>query len=168
MREKIEKISLRARVAFIILCLENALKKNNSYSKWTKVLQLFWSQTSMQFVDEWLYEISKVMPDSIVEDDYEENETISFDEYSELKILYANASEYVLELMEIAFECGTIELYGTIENNSEKTILSVLKCIEIMEENEIELPNIELLKKYSFSSNQGWGIEFTKEQISRD
>lgn len=165
MKEKIEKISLRARLAFIILCLENALNKNNSSSKWTKVLTIFWSQTSMPFVDDWLYEISKVMPESILEDEYEENEIISFEEYSELKILYGNTQKYIFELMEIAFECGTIELYGAIENDSDKTILSVLKCIEIMIENDIELPNIELLKKYSISENQGWGRTFTKADI---
>lgn len=165
MKEKIEKISLRARLAFIILSMENALKKNNLSSKWTKVLNIFWSQTSMQFVDEWLYEISKVMPESILEDEYEENETISLEEYSELRILYGNTPKYIFELMEIAFECGTIELYGAIENNSDKTILSVLKCIEIMIENDIELPNIELLKKYSISENQGWGRTFTKADI---
>jgi hypothetical protein len=165
MKEKIKKISLRARVAFIILCLENALKKNNLFSKWTKILNIFWSQTEMQFVDEWLYEVSKVMTESILDDGYEENETISLDEYLEIKVLYKSTPKYIFELMEFAFECGTIELYGAIENNSDKTILSVLQCIEIMKENEVKLPNIELLIKYTFSKNGGWGIQFSKEDI---
>jgi hypothetical protein len=165
MRELIKKISLRARLAFIILCIENALRKDNSLVKWNKILEIFWSQTSMQFVDEWLYEISKVMPESILEDEYEDNETISFNEYSEFKILYRNTQKFIFQLMEIAFECGTVDLYGAIENDSEKTILSVLKCIEIMKENDIELPNIELLKKYNVSENDGWGNQFTKGDI---
>lgn len=165
MKELIEKISLRARVAFIILCIENSLRKENSFIKWSKVLDVFWSQTSMQFVDEWLYEISKVMPDSILVDEYDENETISLKEYSELKILYRNSPKYIFELMEFAFECGTIDLYGSVDNNSDKTIAPVLKCIEIMKENNIELPNIELFKKYSISENGGWGNPFTKKDI---
>lgn len=165
MKELIEKISLRARVAFIVLCIENALRNENKLVKWEKVLEIFWSQTSMQFVDEWLYEISRVMPESILEDEYEENETISVNEFSELKILYSNTPKYIFELMELAFECGTIDLYGAVENDSDKTILSVLKSIEIMKERNIELPNIELLKKYNISEKGGWGNQFVKEDI---
>lgn len=165
MKDQLEKISIRARVAFIVLCIENVLKNNNSYSKWNKVLEIFWLQTSIQFVDEWLYEISKVMPECILEDEYEENETISFKEYSELKVLYLNTPKYLFELMEFAFECGTVDLYGAIENNSENTILPVLKCIDMLKEKNIELPNIEFLKKYNISENGGWGNPFTKEDI---
>jgi hypothetical protein len=165
MKELIGKISLRARVAFIILCIENALRSEDTLVKWNKVLELFWSQTSMQFVDEWLYEISKVMPESILEDDYEENETISFAEYSKIKSIYKSTPKYIFELMEFAFECGTIDLYGAVEENSNKTIQSVLKCIEIMKEKNIELPKIELLEKFSISENGGWGNQFTREEI---
>lgn len=165
MKELIEKISLRARVAFIVLCIENALRSENAFIKWNIVLEVFWSQTSMPFVDEWLYKISKVMPESILEDEYEENETISFNEFSELKLLYKNTPKHIFELMELAFECGTIDLYGAVENDSEKTVLFVLSSIEIMKAKNIELPNIELLKKYSISENSGWGNQFTKEEI---
>lgn len=165
MKELIEKISLRARVAFIIMCIENALRREKSFVKWNKILEIFWSQTSMQFVDEWLYEISKVMPESILEDEYEENDIINLSEYSEFKRLYKNTPKHIFELMEFAFECGTSDLYGAVQNNSDQTIRSVLKCIEIMNEKNIELPNIELLKKYSFTENGGWGNQFTKEDI---
>lgn len=165
MKEKIEKISIRARVAFIILCLENAIKKNTAIVSWNKVLNVFWLQTSIHFVDEWLYEVSKIMPESILEDEYEENDTITLEDYTKLKELYKTAPRFLFELMELAFECGTIDLYGGIENNSEKTIQSVLHCIEIMNKNNIELPNIDLLKKYSISENHGWGKTFTKEEI---
>jgi hypothetical protein len=67
--------------------------------------------------------------------------------------------------MEFAFECGTIDLYGAVGNNSNKTILPVLMCVKIMKENDIELPNIELLKKYTILENGGWGNQFTKEDI---
>ena len=128
MRELIKKISLRARLAFIILCIENALRKDNSLVKWNKILEIFWSQTSMQFVDEWLYEISKVMPESILEDEYEDNETISFNEYSEFKILYRNTQKFIFQLMEIAFECGTLDLYGAIENDPALRSVPMKSC----------------------------------------
>ncbi|QYS89467.1 hypothetical protein [Flavobacterium davisii] len=165
MKEIIEKISLRARVAFIILCMEKSVKNIGYNVSWDKVFKIFWLQTNIKFVDEWLYEVSKIMPESILEDEYEENITITLEDYFELKKLYKNTPKFIFDLMELAFECGTIDLYGEIENNSDKTMQSVLRCIEIMYNNNIELPNIDLLKKYSISENRGWGREFTKEQI---
>ncbi len=165
MRELIENISIRGRVAFIILCIENVLKCQNHFTKWNKVLEIFWSQTNSDFVDEWLYKISKVMPESILEDEYVENDVISFIEYSELKVLYDSSPKYLFELMECAFECGTKALYGTVHNNSDETILPVLMCVDIMNRENIELPNIELLKKFNSNENFGWGIQFTKVDI---
>lgn len=165
MRELIRKISLRARVAFIILCIENALEKESIKSRIQKTLIIFWHQTSIQFVDEWLYQVSKVMPDSILEDDYEDNEIITYQDFSELKESYKSIPKFVFELMELGFECGTIELYGTVENESEKTIQVVIRAIEIMKENNITLPNIELLQKFTITENGGWGREFIREEI---
>lgn len=165
MKELIEKMSLRARVAFIILCIENALKKDNSLAKWTKILKIFWSQTKMQFVDEWLYEVSKIMPESILEDQYKENNTISFKDYLEINEIYKHTPKHLFDLMELAFECGSVDLYSEIENGSDKTIQSVLKCIEIMKSNQIELPNLELFKNFTITENHGWGRTFTKNDI---
>jgi len=165
MREKIERLSIRARVAFIILCLEKSVENSSKPSKWQKVLDVFWLQTNIQFVDEWLYNISKVMPESILDDAYEENDTLSYNDYVELDFLYKTVPKYIFELMELAFECGTIELYGAIENKSERTIELVLKAIETMKQNDIVLPNIDLLKKFTITENSGWGRQFTREDI---
>jgi hypothetical protein len=165
MREQIKKISIRARVAFIILCIENAVENSSVIVKWQKVFNVFWLQTSIQFVDEWLYNISKVMPESILDDEYEENDTLTHNDYVHLRDLYKTVPKYIFELMELAFECGTIELYGKIENESERTIQIVLKAVEIMKQHDGALPNIDLLQKFIISENSGWGIQFTREEI---
>jgi hypothetical protein len=92
-------------------------------------------------------------------------ETITYQEFYELKESYKSIPKFIVELMELGFECGTIELYSTIENDSEKTIQVVLRAIEILKENHINLPNIELLQKYSISENSGWGIKFNRDDI---
>ncbi len=165
MKKIIKNISLRARVAFIILCIENALEKLVLKDKIQKTLNVFWHQTSIEFVDEWLYEVSKVMSDSILCDDYEENDVLTHKDYLYLKESYKSIPKFVFELMECAFECGTIELYGMIDSQSEKTIQIVLKTIQIMEQNSIPLPDMNLFEKFPITENNGWGRAFTREDI---
>ncbi len=165
MKEKIKQISIRARVAFGILCLENALDNLELKSNWQKVLEVLWIQTDIEYVDEWLYIVSKIMPDCILEDNYEDNKIISLQDYNTLKLLYSSSPKYILELIEFVFEIGTIELYGKIMDYSEKTTQMVLEIIRIMEINKINYPELKLFDKYSILENNGWGRRFTKEQI---
>ena len=60
---------------------------------------------------------------------------------------------------------GTVELYGKIENQSEGTIKTVLRAIQIMDKNNIDLPNIDILQKFPISENGGWGRKFRKIDI---
>ena len=106
MRELIKKISIRARVAFIILCIENAFQHLKFNVELQKTLNVFWLQTNNTFVDDWLYQVSKVMPDSILEDDYEDNELLTHIEYIKLRESYKFVPKFIFELMECAFECG--------------------------------------------------------------
>jgi hypothetical protein len=165
MKEEIKSISIRARVAFIILCIENAIDTFEEKKEWDIVLSILWKQSSLEYVDEWLYICSYIMPDSILKDEYEENDTISIEDYKRIKLLYTQSPKYIFDLLECVFECGTIELYGRIVDNSEKTVQSVLNAIEIMKENHIRIPAVEMLKKYSITENDGWGRIFKKHEI---
>jgi len=166
MNTKFYNISIRARFAFTVLCLENAIKMlNQKNSLWELVLANVWSLTSMKFVDEWLYKISRIMPSSILEDDYEDNDEISYSQYNELKTLYLKTPQIIFDIMEYIFECGTVDLYGKVVDNSPKTLKILDDLVILMEENKIPLPDIKLLEKYPFSENEGWGREFEKGEI---
>jgi hypothetical protein len=82
MNSEFYNISLRGHVAFPVLCLKNAIEKfNQKNNSFDIVLNILWSLTSMKYVDEWLYKVSRIMPLSIFDDQYEDNNKISFSQY---------------------------------------------------------------------------------------
>jgi hypothetical protein len=166
MKSKLYNISIRGRVAYSALCLENAINKLKcKNSGWNSVLDIIWSFTSIQYVDDWLYMISHVMPSSILEDDYEENEMLGFDKYQEIKSLYHITPSVIFEILEFIYECGTVDLYGKIIDNSPKTLRIINDLEKIMKENEIPLPNTKVLEKYHFEENEGWGKTFNRQDL---
>lgn len=119
----------------------------------------------MEFVDEWLYKVSPLMPSSILEDQYEESNQLSYDQYIKLKAIYSKSSTIVFDILEFVFECGTIDLYGKIVDKSPRTIKVMNELISVMKVNEIPLPDSEIVSKFSFDENDGWGRSFTREEL---
>jgi hypothetical protein len=162
-------ISIRARVAFAILCLESAVEKiSKKNPTWEIVFTKLWAFTSIAHVDEWLYQISIVMPSSILEDTYEENKEISLADFNSLKSLYLKTESVIFEILECVFECGTIELYSKVTNHSPRTLAVMEKLTALMIKNQIPMPDINSLLKFPFTENGGWGRPFRKDEISKE
>ncbi len=161
-------ISLRARVAFAILCLENAIDHFDlPKNKWQIVLKKLWELTSMKYVDEWLYSVSKIMYSSILEDNYSEEwkQYLSISEYMQLRELYLTTPNLIFEILDYIFEIGTIDMYGAILDNSKETLKLLKQLIMLISKENIILPNVEPFAKFSIAENDGWGREFTRNEI---
>ena len=65
---ELKKISIRGRVAYGIACFERALIfyhcKNNV---WIDVIKKLWDYTSIEYIDDWYYEMAEYIPDSCVQ-----------------------------------------------------------------------------------------------------
>jgi hypothetical protein len=161
-------ISIRARVAFAILCLENTIqhfKKENL--EWSFIYKLLWSYTIGK-VGSWHYPMAEATPRSILFDakyDEKEMEFLNEDEYNQLKIIYSNSNELINTMINKIFEIGTRDLYSSIVNNSPDTINYLKEIIQLMEQNNIQLPDIKLFEKFPITENEGWGREFTRKDI---
>ena len=164
--KNIESLSIRARVAYGTLCLEKALNNHDDKNEaWQFVLDKFWLFTNLEYVDEWLYIISKVMPDSILDDDFNEESGITLEEHKRLKKLYKNTPQFIFDIMEGIFNCGRRHLYGAVTPKSPETVEFIKSIKKIMSSNKMEMPKLGDLKKYSINEHQGWGTTFERRDL---
>ncbi|GAA4275919.1 hypothetical protein [Aquimarina mytili] len=161
-------ISIRGRVAYAIICLENAIR---FYEKenldWLYIFNLLWAYTKDE-VGNWHYPMAESTPKSIMFDaDYssKEMEYIDRDEYEKLSLLYKNSNNTINYIIDKLFEIGTRDLYSSIINNSPDTLKYLQEIIDVMEERGITLPNIKFFQKFPISENEGWGRKFLREDI---
>jgi hypothetical protein len=164
--KNIKSLSIRARVAYGILCLENTLEKCALLkSDWQVILDKFWLFTQLEYVDEWLYIISPIMPDSILGDPHDEESSMTLTEYQHLKRVYDDAPLFIFEIMECIFNCGRRHFYGAVTPQSPETFEYIKLLQKIMRQEKVAFPNADGLKKYPFDKHQGWGDTFGKKDL---
>lgn len=164
----IKNISIRGRVAFLISLFENLLLYYN-YNKeeWKEIIEKLWLYTKIKYLDDWMYEVSEYMPNSVLEDSIDDAEFISESEFIRLNKLYKNTNQEVLLFLQKIFECGTCELYSRLRDNSPNTINYVEQAINIFQKKNIDIPDIKLFERYSYSECNGWGNPFRGIELSK-
>lgn len=164
-------LSIRARVAYAILCLENLLQHlNKDLSKWELILEELWKYTAGN-PGEWHESMAEMRPFSINEEvafELKECVYIDLEKHARLKELYKGANEDVLKMVDLTFEIGTRNLYASIVNNSPDTLNYLDQIIAILERNGIELPTTSKLQGFTIDQQNGWGNSFTRTEVAED
>lgn len=162
-------LSIRARVAYGILCLEQTLQKlGYDYDHWQFLLDTFWSYTYSN-LGEWHMIVAEITPLSIMGDgEYNtfDFECITLEKYSLLKKMYSKISEEYFVIFELIFEIGTKDLYASIINGSKETYGFLSAIVKVLEENKIDVPDIpKFLIKQGIEENYGWGNPFYRKDV---
>lgn len=160
-------ISIRGRMAYGICLFERLLLHYKCEKQdWTGLLEKLWMYTSMQYLDDWMYEFSEWLPDSILEDSFDDFEFITKEEYEYLYKLYNKSCLEIRVFIKIIFELGSVDLYSKITDNSPNTLNKLEEAINIFKMNSINIIPIEPFKKYSFWERNGWGERFDGRSLS--
>jgi len=164
---KLKNVSIRGRVAYLICSFERLLLHYNcEKEEWRSVLEKLWTFTTVEYLDDWLYELAEYMPNSIFEDTMEDAEYITEEEFDDLYALYSKTSQEILLFLEIIFKCGNCELYTKLYDYSPNTLKKIEEGIEILNANKIDLVDVKAFEKYSFDESDGWGECFDGKELS--
>ncbi len=165
--QEFKTISIRGRMAYILCLFENLLIYYDCDKKdWDFVLKKLWEFTSIEYVDDWMYEVSEIMPNSVLNDGVDGLEFINENEFYKLKELYINISNDIKKMLMIIFELGTIEIYSNVTDYSPRTIEKLQEAMGILKNKNIELVDVEKFKKYNYKYKQGWGKCFYGKELS--
>lgn len=166
--EDLECISIRGRMAYLICTFEKLLLYYNcKKEEWKCILEKLWTYTSIQYLDEWMYELAEYMPNSILEDTIDGAEYITESEFKHLYKLYNESNQEICSFLEIIYECGTCELYSRLCDCSPSTLEKVGQAIDILKMHNIDLIDTIPFKIYSYSERKGWGSCFEGKYLSK-
>ena len=161
-----QNISIRGRMAYLLCSFKKLLIYYNcNIDDWNIILEKLWKYTSVEYIDDWMYEVAEYLPNSILEDNYEDVEYITEEEFNFCKRLYFNIADDIKEMLQIVFELGTCELYGKIINNSVNTLEKLNEGVLLLKKNNIKLIDTEPFKKYVFNDENGWGSPFIGNEL---
>ena len=159
--ENFKNISIRGRVAYLLSSFEKLLLYHNcEKAEWHGILDKLWTYTSIKFLDDWMYMIAEYMPNSILQDSFDDAEYITQQEFERLKEIYGKSHNDIRIFMQIIYECATCELYSKLYDYSPITLRKIEDAVNILVENGIELVDIQPFKQYVFDEANGWGICF--------
>lgn len=167
---KFWKVSKRGRAAYLILCLEEALKfYNQDFSKWKWILEELWKITTIPESEEenWIFRIYDILPNMVfgyntweeLKTDEKENLiTLNYiyseEQFYNLKNLYENAGYRMIVFNSLLeYICYVIsDDYGQYKTPHTPDALEFIdKAEEILHNYKIPLPNDEKTLHFIFS-----------------
>ena len=166
-------MSIRARVAMIILLLEDLLEEEEMKSiEWKSLLNFLWMYTWWgSYLDTWEDFVVERCPEVIqITDDKAFSEggwkTLSHREFQSLKKTYETTSPEVISLFDCVLEAGRCEFYSQMSPRSVKSMEILHEAIEVHAGSGRPLPVVARnLLRYGFEVEDGWGARFTREDV---
>ncbi len=140
--------------------------KNNV---WIDVIKKLWDYTSIEYIDDWYYEMAEYIPDSLLETDYYDKDDFEYlaeTDFRTLKLCYKESNIVLSKIFRLIFEIRTLEIYGKLENYSVVTLKKLLEIIELMKKEKIKLLDEKPFLRYKYSEYGGWGERFNGQEIS--
>lgn len=170
----LKDLSIRARVAYGALCLEKFLKVNSvdvMSKEWSLILENIWEYTQIEKPGNWHYKMAELTPSSVEFDapfNLKEFEYFTEEEHDHLKKTYKCVGKSTKKIIELIFEIGTLDLYSSITDCSPRTLSMLEEILNIVEDNGLRIPSIDIFKEYHITTNKGWGNSFKRSDVVND
>lgn len=176
-----EKISIRGCVAYGICCLENALEYYNIHGEgWNFLLKKLWWYTELSAasdpsisnclpLERWAYLNAEIEPNNIkkysnyanfssLERWWFKEDIPSEYEYNILKESFKESNQFINRICEKLHQVGASVLWCGIGDTSPYTLRPLQELIDLMYDQQIQLPPIEPFKQYVFHK-EGWDYD---------
>ena len=164
-------ISMRGRVAFAIMCLEESIMRlAPEPERWLVVVNQLWKYTSEESLDVWQEVTAEFTPGAIlkyaeyVEQDYE---LLTRDGFWLLRDLYQSCDPLLRELTDLVFDIGTLELFGSLDGFAPQSLRHLVQVLRLLGERGLPVPSVDLVSEQAFTSRHGWGNPFDAGHLRR-
>lgn len=164
------EISIRGRIAYVILCFENYVKSKYPDTDMQPVLKMMWSVVdSSDYIDNSAYRYIEIVPECLFEKDHYSTdvfEELTEDEYNGFTKLLNNDDSDLNTIMMSVYDIAMEYAYTVITNNGKETYEYLDRVIGILNDNHIPLPDISKISMSRFSESDGWGHWLDPKKIS--
>lgn len=170
-RTDFKQISIRGRVAYCIKCLETYIKNKYQNRKLDQVIDMACHIIDdSDFIDENAHKYMEIIPEYLFEFDNFERldfDYMSNDDYKKYISIIPKPQEDedLNNLMHYIYDVAIEYCYVALDKDASETMTYIMKTIEILKKNKLEVPSIEPFKKYKFEEYNGWGEYIKKEDF---
>ena len=168
--KKFVDISIRGRIAYVILCFENYVKVKYPDVDMQPVLRLMWSVVdSSDYIDNSAYKYLQIVPECLFEKDHYSTdvfEELTEDEYNRFTKILNSDDPDLNSIMMSVYDIAMEYAYTNITNHGNETYEYLDKVIAILNNNSIPLPDIDKVSMSRFSESEGWGHCLEPKSIS--
>jgi hypothetical protein len=154
----LKELSNRGKVAFAICCFESAIDIfDQDKKKWSFVDVELWKfcNSNMAYWQERFGEITPFVVCEKIDFDKKEYEYLTREEHDMLSELYERTSKVILTILDLVYEVARTNIYVIINSDRAKSdaLPYLQSLIDIMDENNIPLPDIEMFKQFPVTEN---------------
>lgn len=169
MANAFENVSLRGRMAYVIMCAERYALAKKPDAEWRSVFEDFWGIVGNVVWDDWSDRVTDLLPEYIYGlDVYDPDEFSWLDEegFVQLKELYADMGDTWALILGNLVDMEEIYAYTSIPGVGFESISLVEEVIDRMHEEGIAVPDVERVSFTSFADNGGRGNPFDAKPLS--
>ena len=161
-------ISMNGRVAFSVMCAERYALAKYPEKDWKPLFTWMWQVTSDYF-DEWFYRFMEILPEYLYEfDNYKDADFdyLTKEQYAYYAEFLKDIDKSMETLINIPADISMVYCYTCIPGKGEESLELVQKAINILEDNNIDLPDPEDVAFSPFTEKYGWGEDFDGTRLS--
>ena len=160
LKNNLNKLSLNARISYGIMCLENYIMVKYNNLNFTFLLKDLWKINNVKYIDdEWYYPMMARRVSAILEfrdyekSNFEEDEDITKEQYNEYLDLYSKIEEDkdICTIIDTIPYLPSYYIYTSVDHEGINVTNDILKIIDILNKNKIDLPDISLLENSKLS-----------------
>jgi hypothetical protein len=171
-------VTIRARFLFGLVCVKNALTHYNlAHLNWSILFDYFQRylfSNDIKGLALWHENEYECIPFCVLENiSYYEKKFnyLTLSDYECFENLYQKSNIYVCQLIDLAAQVGTQNLYGGVSDGAKGTLDIIDQIIKICLRENIELPDFEYFAKYKFefpivNENLVWGERISKTDFN--
>lgn len=178
LNQQLAKTSIRGRVALITACLEKARAHFQVQNKELDAfIDLMWTYCETNRLDLWHKQALEGPGGNfldILEPHQKQSSSHNQVPGGEEKSDQESSKPplpiplLLLQLVEAAIDAGIGNLYAGVEGYSSETFEAALRAISLMQKQEIEVPDIQIFARSSFSEFHGWGNQVPRSFFKGD
>lgn len=167
-----DKLSIRGRVAYAIMCFENYVNFKYPDKDMSNVAEIMWKIIDdSDYIDNSAYRYMEIIPEYLFE--AEDFVSSQFDYLTEQDYNYFTELLPVPEndidlniIMHKVYDIAMEYAYTVVELDQPETKEYLKEVSNILRKNDIELPNLSDIPKYEWDDTHGWGKCFDGRYLS--
>jgi len=168
-KKDFKNISMGGRLAYQLMCAERYFSFKHPTIDFKELFKLLWQVTNGMWWDTFSALIIELEPSYMLEqDNYEDEEWLKLtkEQYNLFKPIIQTFDEEDEAFMETLKDQAEVYAYTIVPKDTSESIDIIFESIQLLLDNNLELPDINLIKFSTIDQFNGWGDKFDGTKLS--